>query len=108
MALTVCSARLHFGRDNRKSLAGRVGARGLDGRVQRQQVGLSGNRLDEIDDVADPGGHLQQTWLMRTSVFSACSMAMRAEASIRRLISPIEDDSCSLAATVSMGRSAAS
>ena len=46
--------------------------------------------------------------LMRTSVFSACSMAMRAEASIRRLISPIEDDSCSLAATVSMGRSAAS
>src|SRR6185437_16639652 len=43
-----------------KSLAGRAGARRLDGRVQREQIGLTGDRLNEIDDVADSGSSLRQ------------------------------------------------
>ena len=46
---------LHLGSNNRKSLAGFTGARGLDGRVQREQVGLLGNCLDEGDNFTDFG-----------------------------------------------------
>ena len=45
--------RLHLRSDHREAAAGIAGARGLDGRVQRQQVGLRGNALDQRYDVAD-------------------------------------------------------
>jgi hypothetical protein len=46
--------RLDFGGHDRKAAAGFAGARGLDGGVQRQQVGLRGDGVDEADDFADP------------------------------------------------------
>src|SRR5262249_15634333 len=52
--------RLHLGGDHGKALACRAGPRGLDGRVERQQVGLPGDRLDQIDDVADAACGLRQ------------------------------------------------
>ena len=52
--------RLHFRRDNRKSPAGFAGARGFDGRVQRQKIGLSGNGLNQIDNIPDATGGLRQ------------------------------------------------
>ena len=45
--------RFDFGGDDGKAAAGIAGARGFDGRVQRQQVGLRGNALDQRHDVAD-------------------------------------------------------
>ena len=45
--------RLDLGRDHRKAAAGVAGAGGLDGGVQRQQIGLLGDRRDQLDDVAD-------------------------------------------------------
>ncbi len=53
-----CFAGLHrkrfdFGSDDGKALAGRAGARGFDRGVEREQVGLSGYALDELDDVVD-------------------------------------------------------
>ena len=47
-------------RHHRKAAAGVAGARGLDGGVQRQQIGLLGNRGDQFDDVADPRARLRQ------------------------------------------------
>ena len=52
--------RLHFGRHDRKAAAGFAGARRLDGGVQRQQIGLSGDGVDQFDDVADAGCRLRQ------------------------------------------------
>ena len=52
--------RLHFGGDHRKAAAGFTGARRLDGGVQREQVGLAGDGVDQLDDVADAGGRLRQ------------------------------------------------
>ena len=46
--------RFDFGGDHRKATAGFAGAGGLDGRVQRQQVGLGRDRIDQADDFADP------------------------------------------------------
>ena len=40
--------------DHREALAGLAGARRLDGGVERQQVGLLGDRGDQLDHVADP------------------------------------------------------
>ena len=45
--------RLHFGRHDREAAAGLAGARRLDGGVERQQVGLAGDGVDQFDDVAD-------------------------------------------------------
>lgn len=42
-----------FRRDYGKSLAGIAGSRGLDGGIQRQQIGLFGNGLDLLHDVPD-------------------------------------------------------
>ena len=39
--------------DHGKAAAGIAGASRLDGGVQRQQIGLLGNRRDQLDDVAD-------------------------------------------------------
>ncbi len=52
--------RLHFGGDHGEAAAGLAGARRLDGRVQRQQVGLAGDGVDQFDDVADAGRCLGQ------------------------------------------------
>ena len=45
--------RLDLGGDDGKPLAGLAGAGGLDGRVQRQQIGLAGDLVDQADDIAD-------------------------------------------------------
>ena len=52
--------RLDLLRDHREALAGLAGARRLDGGVERQQVGLLGDRRDQLDDVADAAGRLRQ------------------------------------------------
>ena len=52
--------RLHFGRDHRKAAAGLAGARRLDGGVQRQQVGLAGDGVDQLDHIADAACRLRQ------------------------------------------------
>ena len=46
--------RLHFGGHDREAAAGLAGAGRLDGGVERQQVGLAGDGVDQFDDVADP------------------------------------------------------
>src|SRR5690606_8827443 len=43
----------HLGRDDRETAALLAGTRGLDGRVQREQVGLEGVLVDDADDVRD-------------------------------------------------------
>jgi hypothetical protein len=45
--------RFDLGRHHGKAAAGIARARRLDGGVQRQQIGLLGNRRDQLDDVAD-------------------------------------------------------
>ena len=45
--------RFHLGGDHREAAAGFAGARRLDGGVEREQIGLAGDLLDQIDDVAD-------------------------------------------------------
>ena len=45
--------RLHLAGDHGEALARLAGARRLDRRVERQQVGLAGDVADELDDVAD-------------------------------------------------------
>ena len=52
--------RLHFGGHDGEAAAGLAGARRLDGGVERQQVGLPGDGVDQFDDVADPGRRLRQ------------------------------------------------
>ena len=47
--------RLHLGRHHGKAAAGLAGARRLDGGVERQQVGLAGDGVDQFDHVADAG-----------------------------------------------------
>ncbi len=44
---------LHLAGDHRETTAGGAGAGGLDGRVQRQQVGLLGDRLDRAGHLGD-------------------------------------------------------
>src|SRR3954453_1627302 len=45
--------RFHLGRHHGKAAAGIACAGRLDGGVQRQQIGLLGNRGDQLDDIAD-------------------------------------------------------
>src|SRR2546430_17519057 len=45
--------RFDFRRNYRKAAAGIARARRLDGGVQRQEVGLLGDRGDQLDDIAD-------------------------------------------------------
>ncbi|MHC2663570.1 hypothetical protein ACVINX_004355 [Bradyrhizobium diazoefficiens] len=59
-ALGLHRERFHFGRDDRKALARSARARGLDGRVEREQRRLPRDLRDQIDDVADGGGGLAQ------------------------------------------------
>ena len=46
--------RLHLARHYRKAAAGFARPRRLDGGIERKQVGLARDRVDELDDVADP------------------------------------------------------
>ena len=48
--------RFHLGGDDGKALAGFAGARRLDRGIEREQVGLAGDRLDQPDHLADAGG----------------------------------------------------
>ena len=52
--------RLDFARDHRKALAGFAGAGRFDGGVERQQIGLAGDGLDQPDHFADARGGLAQ------------------------------------------------
>ena len=61
VALAVCAASaLTSWRDDGEALAGLAGARRLDGGVERQQIGLLGDRRDQLDHVADAAGRLRQ------------------------------------------------
>ena len=48
-----CGQAAHFVRHHRKAAALLTGAGSLDGRIQRQQVGLFGDGSDDADDAAD-------------------------------------------------------
>jgi hypothetical protein len=48
--------RLDLGGDDSESAAGIASTGGLDGGVQCQQIGLFGDRRDQLDDVAEPSG----------------------------------------------------
>ena len=52
--------RLHFRRHDRKAAAGLAGTRRLDGGVEREQVGLACDGVDQFDDVADAARRLRQ------------------------------------------------
>ena len=57
VARAVCAGeRFDLGGDHREAAAGFAGARGLDRGVERQQIGLAGDRLDQPDHLADAGG----------------------------------------------------
>jgi len=60
VAFAVWCKALHLGCHNRKAAAGFAGARRLDGRVERQQVGLLGDRLDQRYHLADFGRRIRQ------------------------------------------------
>ena len=51
---------LYLGSHHGKAAAGFAGARRLDGGVERQQIGLARDGVDEFDDVADPACGLRQ------------------------------------------------
>ncbi len=50
---TTLSEVAHFGGDHREAAALFAGTRRFDGCVQRQQVGLEGDLVDDADDVGD-------------------------------------------------------
>jgi hypothetical protein len=50
--------RLDLGGDDRKSPAGRAGARRLDRGIERKQRGLPRDLRDQVDDIADRRGGL--------------------------------------------------
>jgi len=49
---------LDLGGNDRETLAGFASARRLDGGVERQKIGLAGDIIDELDDIADGVGGL--------------------------------------------------
>ena len=51
---------LDLGGDDREATAGFAGTCGLDGRVESQQICLTGDRIDQVDHVADLGGGLRE------------------------------------------------
>jgi len=53
ICLVAFAAPLYLVRHHRKTAAGVSGHRGLDRGVQRQNVGLLGDVVDQLDDVAD-------------------------------------------------------
>ena len=69
--------RLHFGRNDRETATGFTGACRLDGGVERKQVGLARDVVDEFDHVADAGGGFRYS-PTRSLVRLACSTASLA------------------------------
>ena len=102
--------RLHLRRDHRKAAAGFAGAGGLDGGVEREQVGLAGDRLDQPDHLADAGGGIAELDMVAT--VRCASETARAATSVDFVawpaISPIEAASSSteLAAAVTFSEAA--
>ena len=76
--------------------------RRFDGRVQRQQVGLPGDGVDEFDDVTDPP-RLRQ-FAPRLLVFCAWSTASLAIAPILHLTADFVDDDAISSAAARSGR----
>src|SRR4051794_39479639 len=90
---------LDLGGDDSKAATGFAGARGLDGRVERQEIGLTRDGVDQLDHVADPrrrSGQFADTLGGDTRLATA-SLATRADSCTCLLISVIEDDSSSVA-----------
>ena len=52
--------RLYFGSHDREATTGLAGARRLDRGVERQQVGLSGDGVDQFDHIANAGRRFRQ------------------------------------------------
>ena len=60
---------LHFRGDDREAAAGLAGARRLDRRIEREQIGLLGDRRDQLHHVADAAGRLRQRRDARVGLF---------------------------------------
>src|SRR5581483_7751080 len=74
---------LHLRGNDGEAFAGFAGARGFDRRVQRQQVGLAGNVVDQAHDLADLVGGLGQAFDLR---IGALRIADGAAGHLRRLL----------------------
>ena len=60
VALALLGQALNFGCNESKAATRLAGSRRLDGGIQRQQVGLTCNGVDQLDHIADPGSCLGQ------------------------------------------------
>ena len=71
--------RFDFRGDHRETAAGLTGARSLDRRVEREQVGLPGDRGDQVHDLTDFGGRRFQAVdaLVRGNGRVACIVGQR-------------------------------
>ena len=77
--------RLDLARHHGKAAAGLAGARGLDGRVERQQIGLLGDVGDQADDVADALGRLAQLLHRRVGAFGLADRLLGDGVRLRHL-----------------------
>src|SRR5947208_4281870 len=78
--------RFDFGGDHREAAAGFAGARGLDGGVERQQVGLRGNGVDQTYDFADPTCRLGEPLDGAVGVTRLADRAAGDAGGVRRLL----------------------
>ena len=76
----------HFGRDHGEAPALFAGARGLDGRIQRQDVGLERDAVDDADDVGDPVGRLRNRAHRVADACAASWLAWRALSAFWRTV----------------------
>src|SRR5581483_6245142 len=74
---------LDFGGDDGKASAGGTRARGLNGGIERQQVGLARDRVDQLNHVADPRSGSRQFADLSGSV---ARLAYRLTRDSRRLL----------------------
>ena len=92
--------RFDLGGDHREALAGLAGARGFDGGVEREQIGLAGDVADQLDHVADllrAGGKPGDLAVGRARFARSRSATMLLVWVSWRLISAIECDNSSAA-----------
>jgi hypothetical protein len=69
-----CESLRHFVGDDRETASGLAGAGGLDGRIEREQVGLAGNVPDQVDQGLQRAGFLDRfgaARLVRGGLFDA-------------------------------------
>jgi hypothetical protein len=86
--------------NNGKSLAGIAGTRGLDTGVERQQVGLEGDLVDDRNDLVDLAGRLfdiRHGFKRRPTTSSLCSASCLAAWTTWRVFSAPSDDFCTVA-----------